>query len=104
MICSCLVIANFYFIFHYYRLTSISYLLGQENESWGCGYHGNDEYSFCSRSGKPYDLPRPRDEYTAGYTTGDIFGCYINFRSNIVFYTKNRINLGNQYLELKVIF
>ncbi|RIB01604.1 hypothetical protein C2G38_2230304 [Gigaspora rosea] len=74
------------------RLTSISDLLGQENESWGCGYHGDDGYSFCSGSGKQYDLPRY--EYTAGYNTGDIIGCYLNFRSNIVFYTKNGLYLG----------
>src|SRR5260364_294343 len=76
--------SKFLFIFHYYRLTSISYLLGQENESWGCGYHGDNGYSFCSGSGEPYDLPRHEytDEYTAGYTTGDIIGCYLNFKSN----------------------
>ncbi|RIB04555.1 hypothetical protein C2G38_2222082 [Gigaspora rosea] len=32
-----------------------------------CGYHSDDEYSFCLGSGEQYDLPR--HEYTAGYTT-----------------------------------
>ena len=68
----------------------------------GCGYHGDDGYSFCSGSGEQYNLPR--HEYTAGYNTGDIIGCYLNFRSNIVFYTKNGLNLGNLYLELKLYF
>ncbi|RIB18787.1 hypothetical protein C2G38_2084757 [Gigaspora rosea] len=63
-------------------------MLGQENmenDSWGCGYHGDDGYSFYSGSGGPYG---------ESYTTGDIVGCYLNFRENIVFYTKNGINLG----------
>ncbi|RIB13580.1 hypothetical protein C2G38_2197448 [Gigaspora rosea] len=34
-------------------------MLGQENETWGCGYHGDDGYSFCSGSGTPYDLSYP---------------------------------------------
>ncbi|RIB16077.1 hypothetical protein C2G38_2091847, partial [Gigaspora rosea] len=57
----------------------------KENESWGCSYHGDDGYSFYSGSGGPYG---------ESYTTGDIIGCYLNFRNNIVFYTKNGINLG----------
>ncbi|RIB00987.1 concanavalin A-like lectin/glucanase domain-containing protein [Gigaspora rosea] len=65
---------------------------GQENESWECGYHGDDGYSFCSGSGTPYDLLY--DENIPGYTTGDIIGCYLNFISNIVINTKNGINLG----------
>ncbi|RIB03202.1 hypothetical protein C2G38_2225774 [Gigaspora rosea] len=59
----------------------------QENKLLGYGYHDDDGYSFCSGSGEQYDLPCY--EYTTGYTTGDIIGCYLNFRSNIVFYTKN---------------
>src|SRR5260364_316791 len=74
---------KFFILFsYYYRLTSILYLLGQENESWGCGYHGDDGYSFCSGSGELYDFLY--DGNIPGYTTGDIVGCYLNFRSNIV--------------------
>ncbi|KAF0377795.1 hypothetical protein F8M41_012547 [Gigaspora margarita] len=32
---------------------------GQENkesECWGCGYHGDDGYSFCSGNGGPYAM------------------------------------------------
>ncbi|RIB27929.1 hypothetical protein C2G38_2159323 [Gigaspora rosea] len=59
------------------ELTSISYLLGQENkenESWGCSYHGDDGCSFYSGSGRPY---------WESYTTDDIIGCYLNFKNNI---------------------
>ncbi|RIB18797.1 hypothetical protein C2G38_1319711 [Gigaspora rosea] len=58
----------------------------KENELWGCGYHGDDGYSFCSGGVEPYG---PK------YTTGDIIGCYLNFVNKMVFYTKNGINLGN---------
>ncbi|RIB20857.1 SPRY domain-containing protein [Gigaspora rosea] len=57
----------------------------KENKSWGCGYHSDDGYFFCSGSGEEYGL---------SYTTDDIVGCYLNFRNNILFYTKNGINLG----------
>ncbi|RIB17918.1 hypothetical protein C2G38_2087107, partial [Gigaspora rosea] len=63
-----------------------------ENKSWGCGYHGDDGYSFYSGSGTSYDLKYYGN--IPGYTTGDIVGCYLNFRENIVFYTKNGINLA----------
>ncbi|RIB08314.1 hypothetical protein C2G38_2045265 [Gigaspora rosea] len=57
---------------------------GQENEPWGCGYHGDDGYSFYSGSGGPYG---------ESYATGDIIRYYLNFRNKILFYTKNGINL-----------
>ncbi|KAF0516276.1 SPRY-domain-containing protein [Gigaspora margarita] len=57
----------------------------KENELWGCGYHGDDGYYFCSGDVEPYG---PK------YTTGDIIGCYLNFVNKMVFYTKNGINLG----------
>ncbi|CAG8640566.1 7592_t:CDS:2 [Ambispora leptoticha] len=61
------------------------YKESEENRSWGCGYHGDDGYSFCSGSGEPYG---PK------YTTGDIIGCYLNVLKKIVFYTKNGVILG----------
>ncbi|RIB30456.1 hypothetical protein C2G38_149642 [Gigaspora rosea] len=70
-------------------------MLGQENkenELWECGYHGDDGYSLCSGSGELYSLSHYGN--TAGYSTGDIIGYYLNFRNKIVFYTKNGINLG----------
>ena len=59
----------------------------KENKSWGCAYHGDDGYFFCSGSGKPYG---------PSYTVGDTIGCYLNFRNDdkMIFYTKNGINLG----------
>ncbi|RIB20972.1 concanavalin A-like lectin/glucanase domain-containing protein [Gigaspora rosea] len=57
----------------------------KESEIWGCGYHGDDGYSFCSGGGGPYGPT---------YTTGDIIGCYLNFIKKMVFYTKNGVNLG----------
>ncbi|RIB23657.1 concanavalin A-like lectin/glucanase domain-containing protein [Gigaspora rosea] len=57
----------------------------KESELWGCGYHGDDGYSFCSGDGEPYGPT---------YTTDDIIGCYLNFINKIVFYTKNGVNLG----------
>lgn len=63
--------------------SSIIPMLGQEDNSWG--YHSDDGYSFCSGSGEPYG---------PSYTTGDIVGCYMNFKENIIFYTKNGINIG----------
>ncbi|RIB14663.1 concanavalin A-like lectin/glucanase domain-containing protein [Gigaspora rosea] len=56
-----------------------------KNGLWGCGYHGDDGYSFCSGSGEPYGPT---------YTVGDIIGCYLNFLKKIIFYTKNSVNLG----------
>ncbi|RIB11032.1 concanavalin A-like lectin/glucanase domain-containing protein [Gigaspora rosea] len=59
----------------------------KENKSWGCAYHGDDGYFFCSGSGKPYGPT---------YTVGDTIGCYLNFRNDdkMIFYNKNGINLG----------
>ncbi|RIB11942.1 hypothetical protein C2G38_2145319, partial [Gigaspora rosea] len=39
-------------------------------ENMNRGYHGDDGYSFCARSGEPYGPV---------YATGDIIDCYINF-------------------------
>ncbi|RIB10971.1 hypothetical protein C2G38_2250434 [Gigaspora rosea] len=59
----------------------------KESKSWGCAYHGDDGYFFCSGSGKPYGPT---------YTAGDTIGCYLNFRNDdkMIFYTKNGINIG----------
>ncbi|RIB22118.1 concanavalin A-like lectin/glucanase domain-containing protein [Gigaspora rosea] len=57
----------------------------KESELWSCGYHGDDGYSFCSGGSEPYGPT---------YGTGDIIGCYLNFMTKVVFYTKNGINLG----------
>ncbi|RIB13267.1 concanavalin A-like lectin/glucanase domain-containing protein [Gigaspora rosea] len=61
------------------------YEKNKRDESWECGYHGDDGYSFCSGDGVPYGPT---------FTSGDTIGCYLNYMGKIVFYTKNGINLG----------
>lgn len=64
---------------------------GWENHSWG--YHGDDGNSFCcSGTGTPYGPT---------FTTDDVIGCGVNFRTNTAFYTKNGINLGVAFRDLK---
>ncbi|RIB26953.1 concanavalin A-like lectin/glucanase domain-containing protein [Gigaspora rosea] len=64
---------------------------GWENGSWG--YHGDDGKFFsCSGYGSPYG---------PSFSTGDTIGCCLNFKSNIVFYTKNGINLGIAFRNLE---
>ncbi|RIB20088.1 concanavalin A-like lectin/glucanase domain-containing protein [Gigaspora rosea] len=58
---------------------------GWYDGSWG--YHGDDgNFYCCSGSGNPYGPL---------FSTGDTIGCYLNFKNNNVFYTKNGINLGS---------
>ncbi|KAF0363394.1 SPRY-domain-containing protein [Gigaspora margarita] len=63
--------------------SNIILMPGQEKNSWS--YHGDDGYSFSSKSGELYGPP---------YTTDDIIGCYLNYRNKIIFYTKNGVSLG----------
>lgn len=66
---------------------------GWENHSWG--YHGDDGNSFCcSGAGTPYGPT---------FTTNDIIGCGVNFRTNTGFYTKNGIFLGTAFKDIKGI-
>jgi len=66
---------------------TLNRLPGWEPESWA--YHGDDGLTFnCSASGKNYG---PK------YTTGDVIGCGVNFRTGQAFFTKNGVNLGKFY-------
>ncbi|OUM63879.1 hypothetical protein PIROE2DRAFT_43076 [Piromyces sp. E2] len=66
-------------------------LPGWENNSWG--YHGDDGHSFCfSGTGKAYGPT---------FTTKDTIGCCINFMDMTVFYTKNGVNLGIAFRDIK---
>lgn len=57
---------------------------GWEVESWG--YHGDDGNCFASQNtGKNYGPP---------FTTGDVIGCGVNFRTGCAFFTKNGTFLG----------
>ncbi|RIB16372.1 hypothetical protein C2G38_2091105, partial [Gigaspora rosea] len=39
--------------------------------------------------------------YWTVFSTGDTIGCCLNFKNNSVFYTKNGINLGIAFRNLK---
>ncbi|KAF0472546.1 SPRY-domain-containing protein [Gigaspora margarita] len=64
---------------------------GCEKNSWG--YH-SDDGNFFERS--KIDMP-----YGPTFTTGDTIGCCLNFRNNTAFYTKNGVNLGIAFRDLK---
>lgn len=66
-------------------------LPGWEPESWG--YHGDDGNSFCCQgTGKPYG---PQ------FSTNDIIGCGVNFRTGTAFFTKNGVELGTAFRDIK---
>lgn len=66
---------------------TLNRLPGWEPESWA--YHGDDGLTFsCSASGKNYG---PK------YSTGDVIGCGVNFRTGQAFFTKNGVNLGMSF-------
>ena len=59
-------------------------LIGWKHDSWG--YHSdNGKFYFHSDS----------EPYGPSFTTGDTIGCYLNFKNDIIFYTKNGVHLGN---------
>ena len=64
-----------------------------ENNSWG--YHSNGSFYYEGKN-EVYEVYGPE------FTSGDIIGCYLNFRNNIVFYTKNGVQLGNYYFNSNV--
>ncbi|KAI0402184.1 ran-binding protein [Xylaria palmicola] len=65
---------------------------GWEQESWG--YHGDDGdiYSGGNVGRKYKDTP---------FTSGDVIGCGVNFRSGQAFFTKNGANLGTAFRDIK---
>lgn len=66
-------------------------LPGWEPESWA--YHGDDGMTFQSTSpGKPYG---PK------YSSGDVIGCGVNFRTGYAFFTKNGNHLGKAFEGIK---
>jgi len=72
------------------RKANLNRLPGWEGESWA--YHGDDGYSFsCTASGKAYG---PR------YSSQDVVGCGINFRTESAFFTKNGVLLGKARFAL----
>lgn len=66
------------------KKAGLNRLPGWEGESWA--YHGDDGFSFaCTASGKAYG---PR------YSSQDVIGCGVNFRTGHCFFTKNGVYLG----------
>jgi Ran-binding protein 9/10 len=73
------------------RKASLERLPGWETESWA--YHGDDGKIFFGEStGK---------NYNAQFTINDIIGCGINFWTGCAFFTKNGLDLGVAFRELK---
>lgn len=70
---------------------SLERLPGWESESWA--YHGDDGKTFCGET-------QPKS-YSAPFGTGDIIGCGINFHTGQAFFTKNGVDLGVAFRELK---
>lgn len=70
------------------KRANLNRLPGWEHDSWA--YHGDDGYSFaCSASGKAYG---PR------FSSNDVIGCGVNFRTGNAFFTKNGVYLGKSDL------
>ncbi|RIB27872.1 concanavalin A-like lectin/glucanase domain-containing protein [Gigaspora rosea] len=64
------------------------------------GYHGDDGKLFLYLGrGRPCGNP-----YGPLFSTGDTIGCCLNFTTNTVFYTKNGINLGIAFRNIKGSF
>ncbi|CAG8760669.1 11303_t:CDS:2, partial [Funneliformis caledonium] len=72
------------------QAASLNNMPGWEDGSWG--YHGDDGKKFYGIMDEPYG---PK------FMTGDIIGCCINFRNSTVFYTRNGMNLGIAFRDLK---
>ncbi|KAI9845115.1 MAG: hypothetical protein M1838_001904 [Thelocarpon superellum] len=69
-------------------------LPGWEPDSWA--YHGDDGRSFCCQS-------QGRD-YGPKFSTRDVIGCGVNFRTGCAFFTKNGVNLGTAFRDIKGTF
>lgn len=66
------------------KAVSLSRAPGWEPESWG--YHGDDGHCFASQNAGKH--------YGPTFTTGDVIGCGVNFRTGTAFFTKNGENLS----------
>lgn len=74
-----------------HKQVSLARLPGWEADSWG--YHGDDGHAFGGQSvGKHYGPP---------FSPGDTIGCGVNFRTGCAFFTKNGVNLGIAFRDVK---
>ncbi|KAK9791209.1 putative SPRY domain-containing protein [Seiridium cardinale] len=64
---------------------------GWEAESYG--YHGDD--------GQIYNGTNQGKHYGPIFTTGDTIGCGLNFRTGNIFFTRNGVNLGIAFRDVK---
>ncbi|KAH0550885.1 hypothetical protein GP486_007751 [Trichoglossum hirsutum] len=70
---------------------SLNRLPGWEPDSWG--YHGDDGRLFCCQSsGK---------DYGPQFSSNDVVGCGVNFRTGCGFFTKNGTMLGTAFRDIK---
>ena len=73
------------------RKASLDRLPGWESESWA--YHGDDGKTFFGEAtGRPYGPT---------FAIGDIIGCGINFNTGQAFFTKNGVDLGCAFREIR---
>jgi Ran-binding protein 9/10 len=64
------------------RYTGLNSLPGWTSASWG--YHGDDGHKYSKNTRTPY---------SETFNTGDIIGCRVSLKNNVVF-TKNGASLG----------
>lgn len=70
---------------------SLDRLPGWESESWA--YHGDDGKTFFGEgTGRVYGPT---------FTVGDVIGCGINFNNGQAFFTKNGVDLGCAFREIR---
>lgn len=68
------------------------------NKLPGCG---NNSWGYHSDDGNFFDSSEVEEPYGPEFKTGDTIGCCLNFRNHTVFYTKNGVNLGIAFRDLK---
>ncbi|ROV96824.1 hypothetical protein VMCG_07920 [Cytospora schulzeri] len=73
------------------KSVSLNRAPGWEPESWG--YHGDDGHCFASQNAGKH--------YGPTFTTGDVIGCGVNFRTGTAFFTKNGVHLGTAFREVR---